>query len=99
MDSEPFSPEQHADFEALSAEFVRHIARVGVDMEEASPQLRDVVRADARAVERGLGTESMMDVPRIVEALRGLPANAGTAAFVQAYRNRDASPERPNPTS
>lgn len=98
MDSEPFSREQHADFEALSSEFVWHIARVGVDMEEASPQLRgNVRRDDMRETQRGMGADPMMDIPRIVETLRGLPANAGTAAFVEAYRNRNASPGRPNP--
>jgi hypothetical protein len=89
MDEQELSPEQQAEIEAMNAEFMRQVERVDVDMEEAHPQLRELVPA----VERRISDDEFevmltVDFSGILETLQGLPDGAGTAAFVAAYNAR-----------
>jgi hypothetical protein len=89
MDEQELSPEQQAEIEAMNAEFMRQVERVGVEMEEAHPQLR----ALAPVVERRMSDDEFevmitVDFSGILETLQGLPDGAGTAAFVAAYNAR-----------
>ena len=96
MEEQSLTPEQEAEFEALGAEFMQQLERVGVDLQQASPRLREV----APPVERPISEDEFevmltIDVSGIVETLRGLPDGAGTEAFVAAYnaRPRGADPQ------
>jgi uncharacterized protein YdiU (UPF0061 family) len=89
MDEQQLTPEQEAAAEALVAEFMRQLERVGVDMPTASPQLREI----APPVERQISDDEYevmltVDVSGIVNTLRRLPDRAGTDAFVAAYNAR-----------
>ncbi len=96
MDERELTPEQEAEFEALGAEYVAQLDRVGVDMREASPQLLPV----APPVEQWISEDEFeltltLDVGGFVETLRALPDGAGTSAFVAAYnaRRRASGPQ------
>ena len=95
MEESALTPEQEAELAALAAEFERQIERVAVNLQAAFPRMREF----APPVERRLTDDEFelsltVDVSGIVEALRGLPDGAGTAAFVAAYnaRQRGAPP-------
>jgi hypothetical protein len=75
--------------EALTAEFLAQVARVGVDMRAASPQMHEIV--SPRETDNEDGTTDVVftvDASGIVETLRRLPDGAGTDAFVRAYNAR-----------
>lgn len=89
MEEQQLTPEQATAVEALVAEFMRQLERVGVDMPMASPRLREI----APPVERQISDNEhevmhTVDVSGIVDTLRGLPDGAGTQAFVAAYNAR-----------
>jgi hypothetical protein len=89
MEEQELTPEREAEIEAMNAEYMRQVERVGVDMEEAHPQLRELVPA----VERRISDDEFelmitVDVAGILETLQGLPDGTGTAAFVAAYNAR-----------
>jgi hypothetical protein len=89
MQNKPLTAEQEAQAAALTAEFIRQIERVGVDMPAAFPQLRE----SAPPVERYLSDDEVevsitIDASGIVRTLRTLPDGAGTDAFVAAYNAR-----------
>jgi hypothetical protein len=86
MRADENSAGQPAGAEALFAEFERQIARVGVDPQLAFSQLNQIAAPTTRPLPDGSYEESFtMDASGIVEMLRRLPDNAGTAAFVAAY--------------
>ena len=91
---EDLTPELRAELEALVQEWDHHLLRVGVDMEIAGPQLREVIPAEERQIS---DTETevtlALDVSGIVETLRGLPDGAGTERFIDAYNRRPLSDE------
>jgi hypothetical protein len=85
-----------ADPEALFAEFERHIARVGVDAPLAFSQLNQIAAPATRLLPDGSHEESFtIDASGIVETLRALPDNAGTAVFVAAYNAAHPDFHRP----
>jgi hypothetical protein len=99
MDQQQRTPEQEAAVQALVAEFMRHVERVGVDMPTASSQLREI----APPVERRISDDEFevmhtIDVSGIVDTLRRLPDGAGTDAFVAAYNAR-SHPRTPTRSS
>ena len=72
--------------EALFAEFEHQVARVRLDPRVAFSQLSQIAAPVTRALPDSSYEESFtIDASGIVETLRGLPDNAGTAAFVAAY--------------
>jgi hypothetical protein len=86
------------DVEALTAEFLAQVARVGVDMRAASPRMHEIVAP--RETDNEDGTTEVVftiDASGIVETLRKLPDGAGTDAFVHAYNAR--FPDRNAPAS
>jgi hypothetical protein len=83
-------PEHHSnDDEALTAEFLAQLARVGVDMRSASPRMHEIVPPRETGNEDGT-TEVVftIDASGIVDTLQKLPDGAGTDAFVRAYNTR-----------
>lgn len=71
---------------ALVAELQEQIARVGVDMPAASFELEVVNPPTVRHISDTEHIEShAIDVLGILDTLRSLPDNSGTAAFVAAY--------------
>jgi len=89
MEEDDFALEKQAEITALAAEFSRELERVGVDLRVAMPQLDG---ADA-PIERDVSDDEVevtltINVSRIVETLRRLPASAGTEAFIAAYNAR-----------
>lgn len=82
--------EHHSnDDEALTAEFLAQLARVGVDMRAASPRMHEI--GPSRETENEDGTTEVVftiDASGIVDTLRKLPDRAGTDAFVRAYNAR-----------
>ena len=75
-----------AGVDAWVAELERQVARVGIDPRIALPQLHELEASVTRPLPDGSYEESFtIDVSGIVETLRTLPDNAGTAAFVAAY--------------
>lgn len=77
------------DGEALTADFLAQLARVGVDMRVASLRMHELV--PPRETENDDGTTDVVftiDASGIVETLRKLPDGAGTDAFVRAYNAR-----------
>lgn len=89
MKKPPLIAAQEAQVAALSMEFARHLARVGVDMQAASPRLRDIAPPiERRLSENEVEVSLTIDASGIVETLRGLPDGAGTDAFVAAYNSR-----------
>jgi hypothetical protein len=99
MTEQPFTPHQEAEIEAIVSELGHHARRVGVDMQEALPRLH----AQVPPVERRISSDERemtfsMDVGSILLTLRGLPDDAGTAAFVAAHeaRAREAHPRDTN---
>jgi len=90
------SPGQPAGTDTLFADFVREIARVGVDPRLAFSQLNQIVAPTTRPLPDGSCEESFtIDASGIVAVLRGLPAEAGTAAFVAAYNAAHPDFHRP----
>jgi hypothetical protein len=80
------------DVEALFRELMEQLERVGADMQEASPRLREI----APPVERRISKDEFevtrtLDVSGIIATLRGMPSGAGTDAFIKAYNARNAS--------
>ena len=87
---------QPAGAEALFAEFERQIARVRIDPQLAFAQLNQIAAPVTRPLPDGSYEESFtVDASGIVETLRGLPDNAGTAAFVAAYNAAHPDLHRP----
>ncbi len=89
MQDHPLTPEQEAQAQALVAELMQQIERVGVDMPAASSRLREI----APSVERQISADEYevthtIDVSGILETLRALSDGAGTDAFVTAYNAR-----------
>lgn len=77
------------DGEALTADFLAQLARVGVDLRAASSRMHELV--PSREIENEDGTTEVVftvDASGIVETLRKLPDGAGTDAFVRAYNAR-----------
>ena len=86
MRADENSDDEPAGGEALFAEFQRQIARVGVDPRLAFSQLNQIAAPTTRPLPDGSYEKSFtIDASGMVETLRRLPANAGTAAFVAAY--------------
>jgi hypothetical protein len=82
-------PNRDEDGQALTAEFLAQLTRVGVDMRAASPRMHEI--DPARETENDDGTNEVVftiDVSGIIETLRRLPDAAGTDAFVRAYNAR-----------
>jgi hypothetical protein len=82
--------------EALTAELLAQIVRVGVDMRAASPRMHEIV--SPRETDNQDGTTEVVftvDASGIVETLRKLPDGAGTDAFVRAYNARFLDPDAP----
>jgi hypothetical protein len=80
---------------SLLADVERETARVGVDWTAAARAMREVATAAAtggRAGEVGLG----VDIAGLLATLRALPAGAGTAVFLEAYRTRRAGVAPPS---
>jgi hypothetical protein len=86
MEEQSLTPAQEAEFEARGAEFMQQLERVGVDMQAASPQLREIAPPmECRVSKDEFELMLTIDVSGILESLRGLPDGAGTDAFVAAY--------------
>lgn len=89
-------PGQPAGADALFAEFERQVARVRVDPRLAFSQLNQIAAPVSRPLPDGSHEESFtIDASGMVETLRGLPDNAGTAAFVAAYNAAHPDFHRP----
>jgi hypothetical protein len=89
MEERQLSPEHQGAAEALVAEFMRQLERVGVDMPTASPRLREIAPPAERQIsDDEYEVTHTIDVSGIIDTLRGLPDDAGTAAFVAAYNAR-----------
>jgi hypothetical protein len=89
-------PNDNEDGEALTADFLAQLARVGVDMRAASPRMHEIVPPEETENADGSTTVSFtIDASGIVETLRGLPDGAGTEAFVRAYNSRFQPPNSP----
>ena len=89
MEGQPLTPDQQAEAEALTREFIQQLERVAVDMQAAFPRLRQI----APPVERQISYDETevsitIDASGIVATLRALPDGAGTDAFVAAYNAR-----------
>jgi hypothetical protein len=79
-------PNEDEDGEALTAEFLAQLTRVGVDMRAASPRMHETVLPQETENEDGtIDVVFTIDVSGIVETLRRLPDDVGTDAFVRAY--------------
>ncbi|MES2525235.1 MAG: hypothetical protein V4617_21270 [Gemmatimonadota bacterium] len=94
MDDIEYTAEQRAEIEAFELEFERQVRRVGVDLQEAMPQLHHSVPP----VERYISDEETeltlsIDISGIMHTLRSLPDGAGSDAFVKAYNG----PRHPTP--
>jgi hypothetical protein len=80
----PHTPRQEP--EALGAEFLQQLTRVGVDLAAAFPRLRGIAPPIERQISEDEDEVTLtVDVSGIVEILRTLPDGAGTDAFVAAY--------------
>jgi type IV pilus biogenesis protein CpaD/CtpE len=101
MRDELSSDDEAAAIAALSAEFQRQAARVGVDWDIAATELRALVDWDSAATElRELAAETAttvdnngemalgLDLTTLLATLRGLPDHSGTAAFVAEFKRR-----------
>ncbi len=74
---------------ALVSEFQEQIARVGVDMPAASLELEEINPPTVLHISDTEHIEShTIDVFGMLDTLRALPDNSGTAAFVAAYSAR-----------
>lgn len=83
------TPDQEARIAALVAELEEQIARAGVDMPAASLELDEIDPPTVRQISETEHIEShSVDLLGILDTLRSLPDNAGTAAFVAAYGAR-----------
>lgn len=92
-ESHPIDPQT---IEAISAELEAQLARVGVDMQTAVPQLREVFPpVERRVSDTEVELELTIDVTGILETLRELPDGAGTARLVAAYNARTEGFDNP----
>jgi hypothetical protein len=86
MTEGPLTPDQEAEIAALTAEFERHLERVGID---ATSGLAGM----ASPVEHPIADDEFdmtfsVNASEIVETLRALPDGAGMAAFRTAFEER-----------
>lgn len=97
MPDHELTPEQAAELEQLAAETVREAERVGVDWDSAAERMRALAAETWEASEDGTGGELTLDLDLslLLRTLQGLPDNAGTERFLDAYeaaQSDDASP-------
>lgn len=90
MDLHELSPEQQQRIEADHVELEQHLARVGVDLRAAFPQMHEFAPPREEQLAGDENSESYMiaftiDHSGILKTLRQLPDAAGTEAFVAAY--------------
>ena len=88
MSSDELSPDEEAELERLAQEVVDEAARVGVDWEAARERMRALAEAtwteseDSAPAELTVG----LDMTLLLDTLRRLPDDAGTARFLAAYQ-------------
>ena len=92
MEESELTPEQEAQMAALVGDLEREVARVGVDLQQAFAHVRESApRTERRISDDEMEMEFLVDVGGaldlngMLQTLRGLPAGAGTQAFLAAY--------------
>lgn len=86
MSDDDVSQEERDERQELVAEFQRQLRRVGVDLRAGAPAMHEVLPEQRRDLPDGSYEVTFaIDVSGILETLRSLADDAGTAAFVAAY--------------